>query len=75
MYNIHIIYNGYLNGQSTISSENVLIPKLVDAILANKKRTSVTLKIEMKVKIQDLTSKSFKRFQVGGFSEGNLENQ
>ena len=52
-----------------------MIPKYEVPILPAIKKKIVTNKIDRKSSIQDLESNSFKRFQVGGVLDGNLENQ
>ena len=54
---------------------NVRIPKYEVPILAAMKKNIVTDVVDTKIEIQEGASNSFTRFQVGGTSDGNLENQ
>ena len=65
----------YRNGERTISSETVRIPKYDDPIWAAMKKNIVTNIIDEKINIQDSESNSFTRFQVGATFAGYLENQ
>ena len=58
-----------------ISSKNVRISKFEVAILATRKKKSVTKTRETKINIQDGGSNSFRRFHVGATLAGYLENQ
>ena len=52
---------------------NVRIPKYEVPILAAMKKKSVTDIIDVKIRIQDGVSNSFRRFQVGATLAGYLE--
>ena len=54
---------------------NVRIPKYEVPILAAMKKKIVTDIIDVKIRIQDGLSNSFRRFQVGATLAGYLENQ
>ena len=64
-----------LKGVRMISSWNVSIRNCDVPILAEMKKKIVTNKSDMKINIQDVGSKSLRRFQVGGVLSGYLENQ
>ena len=64
-----------LNGERMISSWNVSIRNCDVPILAEMKKKIVTNKSDKKISIQDVGSKSLRRFQVGAVSAGYLENQ
>ena len=61
--------------KQTLDQIEVEFPKCKAPILAEKKKKLKTNKIERKMKIQDIGSNSFRRFQVGATLAGNLENQ
>ena len=65
----------YLKGERTISAVDGRVPKYEVPILDAMKKKIDTDKIERKINIQDWGSKSFKRFQIGGVSEGYFEYQ
>ena len=65
----------YLKGLRMISSLEVLIPKCKVPTLAEKKKRIVTVKMDVKINIQDGGSNSFTRFQVGATLAGYLENK
>ena len=64
-----------LIGERMISTWNVSIRNCDVPILAEMKKKIVTNKSDMKINIQDVGSKSLRRFQVGGVLAGYLENQ
>ena len=65
----------YLKGLRIISSVEVLIPKCKVLTLAEMKKRIVTVKMDIKISIQEGGSKSFRRFQVGDILAGYLLNQ
>ena len=65
----------YLKGERIISTMNVRIPNCEVPILAAMKKKRVTDIIEMKIKIQDGGSNSFRRFQVGATLAGYLDHK
>ena len=58
-----------------ISSENDWIPKYEEQILAERRKKIDTDTIDRKVNNHENPSKIMRRFQIGDFSAGYLENQ